>query len=279
MAKREPRKLVPVEILEDDPPSRGKLHEEEPTEVVEDQSPSPETPGEYEHIAGAEGVAGAEDTGHDGSGVGQRFFPTAPIRFAVHAAFYYAGKSADKVVSLYNKMFKLDREYLADFNKSTGMAYVRHGHWEKAIPLLEKALAVNPDDLDTRMRLAEAFGGTNEYEKACEQLEKILEQTPNSTRVVRALGIAYARRQDYDRAIEYLERAVKLDPNHAKAYYRLGAAYDNKKLYKQAVEAFKKAILVDPRFAKAYQALGFAYESLDDRQSAVQCFKKALELE
>jgi tetratricopeptide (TPR) repeat protein len=273
MADKKPRKNEPIDAAEDEGNSVEIPTKEEQAGAVEEQAVSPET-------LSADGeVAVNVDADLDGSDTRRSFLPIAPARFAVHAAFYYAGKTADKVVSVYNKVFKIDQEYLADFNKSTGTAYVRHGHWEKAIPLLEKALEANPDDLDTRMRLAEAFGGTNDYEKACEHLEMILEHDPDSTRVVRALGIAYSRRENYARAIEYLERAVKLDPNHAKAFYRLGAAYDNTKLYNQAVEAFKKAILVDPRFAKAYQAMGFAYESLDDRQSAVECFKKALELE
>lgn len=273
MANKKTRKEEPIEVVEGEPPAPKEFHDPKPAEVVHDQTPSFETPAEDEQ------PAPAEPGGFESLGAGWRFFPAAPMRFAVHASFYYAGRTADKIVSLYNRAFRLDKAYVADFNKSTGMAYVRHGHWEKAIPLLEKALAVNPDDQDTRLRLAEAYGGADEYEKSCRHLEKILEQDPDSARVLRALGIAHSRRQDYDRAIEYLERAVKLDPDHAKAYYRLGVAYDNRKQYKQAVEAFKKCIQVDPRFAKAYQALGFAHESMGDRESAVDCFKKALELD
>ncbi len=223
-------------------------------------------------------IARVEDTRYDGADVGLGF-PGNPIKFAVHAVFYYAGKLADGVVSLYGNAFKLDREYVADFNKSTGIAHAERGDWEKAVPLLEKALTIAPDDEETRMRLAEAYGAANEYEKACLHLEKALEASPDSARVVRALGVLYSRRQNYERAIEHLERAVELDPDHARSSYHLGAAYDNRKLYDRAVKSFKRAIHLDPRFAKAYQALGFTYESMGDRESAVGCFKKALQLE
>ncbi len=206
-------------------------------------------------------------------------FSASPLRFAMHALFYFVGKASDMVVSLYCRAFRLENECLADFNKTTGIGYAKHGHWEKAIPLLEKALVVTPGDLDVRMYLVEAYSGVNKYENACEHLEKVLEKNPKSIRAVRTLGMIYSHKQDYDRAIEYLEKAGELDPDHAKTFYRLGAAYDNKKQHKQAIECFKKTIKLDPRFAKAYQALGFTYESMGDRESAVECFKKALELE
>ena len=113
--------------------------------------------------------------------------------------------------------------------------------WEKAIPLLEKALTIIPGDEEIRMHLAEAYAGTNEHEQACRQLEEILEVSPDSARAVRALGLIHSRRQDYERAIECLEKAVELDPDHAQSFYRLGAAYDNRKLYDRAVESFKSA--------------------------------------
>lgn len=219
-----------------------------------------------------------DDTANEKVNAGKAFSATR-LRFAMHALFYFVGKASDMVVSLYCRVFRLENECLADFNKTTGIGYAKRGYWGKAIPLLEKALVITPGDLDVRMYLAEAYSGVNKYENACEHLEKILEKNPRSTRAVRTLGMIYSHKQDYDRAIEYLEKAGELDPDHAKTFYRLGAAYDNKKQYKQAVECFKKAIKLDPRFAKAYQALGFTYEGMGDRESAVEYFKKALELE
>ena len=265
-----------------------------PTVVGEDKVPSALTPRDggpaaAEPRAGSSGeavataaedrpIAGVADIRLEEAEV-DRGFSGNPVKFAMRAVFYYAGKAADKIVSLYSRVFRLDREYVADFNRSTGIAHAERGRWEEAIPLLEKALAINPDDQGTRMHLARACGNANRYERAYLHLEKALKASPNSGPVVRALGNLCSRRQDYERAIQYLKRAVELDPDHAQSFYRLGAAYDNRKLYGQAVESFKEAIRLDPRSAKAYQALGFTYESMGDRESAVECFKKALELE
>ena len=245
--------------------------QEEPIEAAQDADDSPSRQDRY--------VAGIDDNDDDTPDVGHGFSVSVPLRWAIHGALYYAGRSADRIVSLYNSTFRLDKRQVADFNKSTGIAYAKGGHWERAIPLLEKALSITPDDQEVLMHLAEAYGATDQDDKACQHLEQVLEMSPNSARAVRALGIIHSRRQDYDHALEFLEKAVQLDPDDAQVYYRLGIVYDNKKLYDQAVTAFEKAVLVDPRFAKAYQALGFVHESMGDRESAVGCFKKALELE
>lgn len=203
----------------------------------------------------------------------------SPIKLGFHMLFYLAGRIADKIVSLYTRTFALEGEYLADLNKSTAMTHARDGHWEKAIPLLERALSINPRDQESRMHLVEAYGATDQHEKAHQHLAKIPKTSPNSARTMRALGALHVQRMSYARAIEYLQKALELEPGHVQSHYHLGQAYDNEKLYEQAVESFQQAIRLDPRFAKAYQALGFTYESMGDRASAVEYFKKALELE
>ena len=233
--------------------------------------------------AGAPGVEESHAQGADpyfvGGGEADQVFSGNPIRFALHAVFYCAGKVADKIVSLYSKTFKLDREYVADYNRSTGMAHAERGDWGKAIPMLEKALAMASDDLETRMCLARAYSALEQHEKACAHLTEVLKADPESIQALRVLGSLHSRRQDYEQATECLERAVNLAPDHAQSFYRLAAAYDNRKLYDAAIRSFKDAIRLDPRFAKAYQALGFTYESMGDRDAAVGCFKKALELD
>jgi len=253
--------------------------------VAEDEALASETPREAETSSSVEALrkdkltAETEDHPLEMIDAVRRFSPAASARFAFRAGGYLAGRAADKLVSLYTSAFTLDRDYIADFNKSAALAHARHRRWDKAIPLLEKSLALAPDDLEVRVRLAEAYSAADQPEPARQQLEKILEMDPRSAVAVRALGVIHARRQDYDRAIECLEKAVRIDPDHAPTHYRLGMAYDNRKRYDQAVEAFKQAIRLDPRYAKAYQALGFTYESMGDRAAAVECFKKALELE
>jgi Flp pilus assembly protein TadD len=253
---------------------RKVARQDEPTEAHEDEAPS--SPGEPRE---EKRMVETEDHPMDMVNTVGHLSPAVSAKFAIRAACYLAGRAADKLVALYTRAFRLDRDYILNFHKSAGIAHARHKQWSKAIPLLEQSLVLAPDDLEIRMRLAEGYAANNQHEKACQQLEKILELDPGSAAAVRALGAIHVRRQDYDRAIEYLEKAATLDPDHAQTYYRLGMAYDNKKQYDQAVQAFKSAIRLDPRFAKAYQALGFTYESMDDREAAITCFKKALELE
>lgn len=245
----------------------------------------PPAPEDEPRAAGAPGIEESHAQGEDPYFVGGEDeetvqIPTGnPIRFAMHAVFYCAGKVADKIVSLYSRTFRLDREYVADYNRSTGMAHANRDNWDKAIPMLERALKIVSGDLETRMCLARAYSALNQHERARAHLMEILKADPESIQALRVLGKLHSRQQDYEQATEYLARAVKLAPDHALSCYRLAAAYDNRKLYDDAIRSFKHAIRLDPRFAKAYQALGFTYESMGDRDAAVGCFKKALELD
>ncbi|MHC4251016.1 MAG: tetratricopeptide repeat protein, partial [Planctomycetota bacterium] len=147
---------------------------------------------------GAAGGGGPEAQRTDlyfcGGGDDDRAFPSNPVRFALHAVFYCAGKVADRIVSLYSRTFRLDREYVADYSRSTGIAHVERGDCGKAIPMLEKAIAMGSDDLETRMCLARAYSTSNMREKACAHLMEALKANPDSVRALRALGSLHSRR-------------------------------------------------------------------------------------
>ena len=198
---------------------------------------------------------------------------------ALHTICLYAGRAADKMVSLYDRALCVDPAYRAEYLKSVGVSHSRKGRHSKAIAPLEAALAITPNDTEVRRHLGNAYFACNEVDKAATHLEKALEADALSPGVLFSLGMLSSKKQDYDNAIEYFRKTIELEPQNAQAHYRLGIAFDNKKLSEEAITFFKKAISLDPRDAKAHQALGFAYETIGDRESAVACFKKALELD
>lgn len=201
------------------------------------------------------------------------------MRLAMHAPFFYAGMAAERMVALYNKAFRLDSGYRAEYYKSVGVSHAQKGRHEKAIGPLEMALAITPDDPEVLRHLGRACYACERLGEAKAHLTKALKTGGKSAGALFLMGMIYSREGDYDRAIVYFTKVAELEPEHAEAHYRLGVAFDNKKRYKAAITYFRKAIRLDPRNSKAHQALGFAYESTGDRESAVTCFKKALELD
>ena len=59
-----------------------------------------------------------------------------------------------------------------------GFNFNRQSDWRNAQTFLEKSVSLQPDNIDTRIYLAEAFGNLGQIEKAREQLQAALNPNP-----------------------------------------------------------------------------------------------------
>jgi len=81
----------------------------------------------------------------------------------------------------------------------------------------QKILGLNPEDTETRLRLARAFRLNSQYEKA-ETLDlELLEQIPDSPDILTELGYLSLYNKKYRASLEYLGRAQSLDPKNKDA--------------------------------------------------------------
>jgi len=106
---------------------------------------------------------------------------------------------------------------------------VEDASYEKAIPLLERALAVQPD-----MPVANI-----QY------------------------GMAQARLKHFDKAIAPLQKAVILRPDNGMGHYELGLALFETGNWKGAAPEFEAAVARAPRWADAHFSLAAVYARID----------------
>jgi len=127
-----------------------------------------------------------------------------------------------------------------------------------AIALLDRALALVPDDPDVHAALGNAWRVKEQY----------------------GLG---TRAECFPRAYEYLHRALALDPNHAEALGHMAAIITAKEAFRrhgEGVALFERAIALDPRLSEtrgllAGWGLAVAREGRDDAR-AMQEVRRAL---
>ena len=90
---------------------------------------------------------------------------------ALHTICLYAGRAADKMVSVYNRALCVDPAYRAEYLKSVGVSHSRKGRHSKAIAPLEAALAITPNDSEVRRHLGNAYFACDEFDRAAIHLE------------------------------------------------------------------------------------------------------------
>lgn len=97
-----------------------------------------------------------------------------------------------------------------------------------AVPLLEEATGVYPDNAELQNYLLNAYATTGQNDRALERYsESVLKDSTNHIYRYN-YGSLLLQEELYDEAIEQLTEAVRLDASYVDAYYNLGAAYINK---------------------------------------------------
>lgn len=134
-------------------------------------------------------------------------------------------------------------------------------NYDEAIALLNKAVAIGPNNFQTHYLLGMAYKAKGRLTEAISEYKKALAVNPNNIFTQCLLADAYLTTGMIDDAITVAKKTIVLDPESQLGHYNLGIAYkkQNKKtaaahhLYKAGLLAFVDS---EPKLAiKSYRAL------------------------
>jgi tetratricopeptide (TPR) repeat protein len=133
-----------------------------------------------------------------------------------------------------------------------GARLLRSRRPAEALPPLQQAHALLPDDPDIAITLGGAWVMANKWRKAVAFLENAVEQHPDNARLWLNLAAAYLGRLELssrtrqDQAIVAYEKAIALDPVAPSAHYNIGLIYAEQKAWEQAAARFQAALRASP---------------------------------
>ncbi len=115
------------------------------------------------------------------------------------------------------------------------------------IPALEERAQKSPDDAKAWIALGNGLYDTNQWQAAIEAYEKALALDPKNVDVRVDLGTCYRNFGNIEKAMEELRTAIAIDPSHQNARRNAGVvlAYDLKKP-KEAIVEFEKYLELAP---------------------------------
>ncbi len=219
------------------------------------------------------------------------------------AALYYENY-------LYDQALKEAQEVLEVYPDNddalliAGMANIRLGKREEALPYLEQFIALRKErptaNADMQLEMAEYFLGESyvalgQSEKALEPLEDALVIVPTDADALYQLGLAYRNLGRYQDALEQFQKAVRLVPDFTEAYQGMEGCYlalgDEGALryargmvaygqgdYQTARAQLLEAASQRPDDPQVWLGLGLTYEKLGDLQAALEALTKAIKL-
>ena len=156
-----------------------------------------------------------------------------------------------------------------------GVAVDPAGHPEKAVPLAQRAVDVEPSAENLSI-LAMAQDWSGEYDDAIKNALKAVDADPESAQAHATLAEVYADRNNWQRALEEARQAEKLDPNSGYVIRNLGYVLSMQGRSDEALEAFARAAELAPKLGYIYISAGNIYMVLNDYDKAIEQFEKAV---
>ena len=128
-----------------------------------------------------------------------------------------------------------------------GVSYERAGQWQKAEPDLEHALELKPDQPLILNYLGYSWIDKGiKLDQGIKMIEKAVALRPEDGYIVDSLGWAHYRMGDYAGAVDYLERAVELAPSDSTINDHLGDAYWRTGRFTEARYQWRRALQFGP---------------------------------
>jgi len=166
----------------------------------------------------------------------------------------------------------------ADELVEAGRAALSNENSRAAIPLLERAVEIEPLHKQAWNDLGLAYLRTGKLDEAIRAFQKQLEVNPSDGHATGYLGLAFERKQDYREAAAAFRRQAQISPLDPLAHASLGGLLLEQHDYAQAVPEFEKATILSPENAELEVDLGRAYAGAGNNNAAVSAFEKAAAL-
>lgn len=200
------------------------------------------------------------------------------------AKYFSSNGFYPKAIAIYKQMQRLDPgqvaifNRLAELNEKQGLLgdamseyrnlvdyYERNGMVADQIRTLEKMHALDPNNLNIRIKLAETYARNERPEEGFAELEKVLEILsdrggydkvlklykmflplfPNSRKLQMGLALAFYEKGDFQRGVTILETLLKDKPEDPDLLRLVGRGYADDRQHDKAREIFQKLLQMD----------------------------------
>lgn len=154
------------------------------------------------------------------------------------------------------------------------------GSYQEAITSLEKAIELEPGNLEFHYYLGLTYSAMERYEEALGVFGRIVEKEPVTFRKASfEIAAVYARQKQYHKTIDTLSLVQEIAPEDIRIYLEKGYAFQKLQQYDLAIENFNKAKDLEPEILQLISYnIGAAHFEAEAFDKAEEMFTKAIEV-
>jgi tetratricopeptide (TPR) repeat protein len=172
--------------------------------------------------------------------------------------FYQKG-DINQAMAEFNRALELDPENV-NVHNSLGVCYGVLGAYEKAAKMFQAAARLAPGELMPTYNIGLANLMIGDKEQALKSFLAAVEKDPEVFEPAFQVGRVYLEGGKPKKARPHLEKAIALKPENATAHRHLGLCYLGMRKNEAAIVECKKAVHLNPNDAQALSALGYLYD-------------------
>lgn len=196
------------------------------------------------------------------------------------ANLYYQDQLWEKAYPLYETMLNIAVAHpeinLAQAALRQGICALKVGKNEEAFKGLLQARKINPDNFETNFYLGQALINNKEYDKAIPILRKALMVNKEVPEIYKYLGLALYQNHNFKESLPYLKRGLDISPDDKELLFSMADAMKEAGSGDRAIKVFMH-LRPDPEFgARACLAAGLIHQNAKQHDKAVQDFEIGL---
>jgi predicted TPR repeat methyltransferase len=160
-----------------------------------------------------------------------------------------------------------------------GLLAHQQGRNEEALALIERSVALVPDQADWYSNLGIVLQSDQKLDSAICSYRRAIEIDPGHANAHNNLGVLLRATGEPVTAEAAYRTAIRLNPEHIDAYTNLGILLNGLKRTKEAAACYCKAITLQPKHPEARKLLALAHCTLGEIDEAVKILEGWLEEE
>jgi len=181
----------------------------------------------------------------------------------------------DGATVAYERALELNPNDLDALN-NLGLLHYRRGQYDQARTIFQKLVGLNPSSTQAKLNLAAACLKLGDRKEAAAQWREVLKANPKQWLIRLNLANVLWQDGDADGAKAQYELVLKENPKSADAWNGIGLYHLGRSQLEPARQAFASALAANPKFSPAAINLAIVYERLNRKADAIRTLQQAL---
>lgn len=161
-----------------------------------------------------------------------------------------------------------------------GLLEARQEHYDAAVPLYRKALALDPEKPAVRLNLGLAQFKAGRLKPAIETFSLLLKgesaASPQAMRLMTLIGVAHYGLGEYGAAVPYLKKVTASDPQNLPYRLLLAQSCMWSRQFQCVLDTYHQILVLNPESAEAHMLAGEAYDEMKNAAGATEEFRAAV---